>query len=191
MALFLSENDVKQVLTAAMALEAVESAHRDLALGQAQDTPRARTRLPQTALHILQGALPAQGVFGYKAYTTNRSGNRFLVHLFDAASGQLLAVIEADYMGMIRTGAASGIAARCLARPDARVAGVFGAGWQAEGHVLALCAALPLERVKVFSRQPGKTHGLLPAPERGHRRAGGGGCQRGGNGARQRPASAP
>lgn len=152
MALFLSENDVKQVLTAAMALEGVESAHRDLSLGQAQDTPRARTRLPQTALHILQGALPAQGVLGYKAYTTNRSGNRFLVHLFDAASGLLLAVIEADYMGMIRTGAASGIAARCLARPDARVAGVFGAGWQAEGHVLALCAALPLEKVKVFSR---------------------------------------
>jgi ornithine cyclodeaminase len=152
MALFLTENDVKQVLTATMALEAVESAHRDLALGQAQDTPRARTRLPQTVLHILQGALPAQGVIGYKAYTTNRSGNRFLVHMFDAASGLLLAIIEADYMGMIRTGAASGIAARCLARPDARVAGVFGAGWQAEGHVRAICAALPLERVKVFSR---------------------------------------
>ncbi len=152
MALFLTENDVKQVLTATMALEAVESAHRDLALGQAQDTPRARTRLPQTALHILQGALPAQGVFGYKAYTTNRSGNRFLVHMFDAASGLLLAIMEADYMGMIRTGAASGIAARCLARPAARVAGVFGAGWQAEGHVRAICAALPLERVKVFSR---------------------------------------
>ena len=78
MALFLTENDVKQVLTATMALEAVESAHRDLALGQAQDTPRARTRLPQTVLHILQGALPAQGVIGYKAYTSNRSGNRDL-----------------------------------------------------------------------------------------------------------------
>ncbi len=153
MALFLTENDVKQVLTATMALAAVESAHRDLALGQAQDTPRARTRLPQTVLHILQGALPAQGVLGYKAYTSNRSGNRFLVHLFDAATGSLLAVIEADYMGMIRTGAASGIAARWLARSDAKVAGVFGAGWQAEGHVRAICAALPLERVKVFSRR--------------------------------------
>ncbi len=152
MALFLTENDVKQVLTATMALEAVESAHRDLALGQAQDTPRARTRLPQTVLHILQGALPAQGVLGYKAYTSNRSGNRFLVHLFDAATGSLLAVIEADYMGMIRTGAASGVAAKWLARPETRVAGVFGAGWQAEGHVRAICAAVPLERVKVFSR---------------------------------------
>ena len=156
MALFLTENDVKQVLTVTMALEAVESAHRDLALGQAQDTPRARTRLPQTVLHILQGALPAQGVLGYKAYTSNRSGNRFLVHLFDAGTGGLLAVIEADYMGMIRTGAASGVAARWLARPDAKVAGVFGAGWQAEGHVQAICAALPLERVKVCSRKADK-----------------------------------
>jgi len=140
-------------LTVEMAMAGVESAHRDLALGQAIDTPRARSRLPQTVLHILQGALPAQGVIGYKAYTSNRSGNRFLVHLFDAASGSLLAVIEADYLGMMRTGAASGIAAKWLARPDSAVAGVFGAGWQAEGHVRAICAALPLERVKVFSRR--------------------------------------
>ena len=95
-AVFLSENDVRQVLTVDMALAAVESAHRDLALGQAIDTPRQRSRLPQTVLHILQGALPAQGVIGYKAYTSNRSGNRFLVHLFDAASGVLQAIIEAD-----------------------------------------------------------------------------------------------
>lgn len=152
MALFLGENDVKIVLTVEMAMEAVESAHRDLALGQAVDIPRQRSRLPQTALHILQGALPAQGVIGYKAYTSNRSGNRFLLHLFDAASGRLRAVIESDYLGMVRTGAASGVAAKWLARPDTTVAGVFGAGWQAEGHVRAICAALPLERVKVFSR---------------------------------------
>ena len=156
MALFLSENDVKNLLTVEMALEAVESAHRDLANGMAIDTPRARSRLPQTVLHILQGALPAQGVIGYKAYTSNKSGNRFLVHLFDAATGRLKAVISADYLGMIRTGAASGVAARWLARPDSRVAGVFGSGWQAEGHVRAICAALPLERVKVFGRNADK-----------------------------------
>ena len=156
MALFLSENDVKQVLTVEMALAAVESAHRDLARGQALDTPRQRSRLPQTVLHILQGALPAQGVMGYKAYTSNKSGNRFLVHLFDAASGQLKAMIEADFLGMMRTGAASGVAAKWLARPDAKVAGVFGTGWQAEGHVLAICAALPIELVKVFARKTDK-----------------------------------
>lgn len=160
MAVFLTENDVRQVLTAEMALAGVESAHRDLALGQALDTPRQRSRLPQTVLHILQGALPAQGVIGYKAYTSNRSGNRFLVHLFDAASGRLKAVIEANYLGMMRTGAASGVAARWLARPDATVAGVFGSGWQAEGHVQAICAALPIELVKVFGRNPDKLGGF-------------------------------
>lgn len=156
MALFLSEDDVRQLLTMDMALAGVESAHRDLALGQAIDTPRQRSRLPQTALHILQGGLPVQGVLGYKSYTSNRSGNRFLVHLHDAASGQLRAVVAADYLGMVRTGAASGVAARWLARPDSTVAGVFGAGWQAEGHVRAICATLPLKRVKVFSRNPDK-----------------------------------
>ena len=156
MTLFLSEADVKQLLTVDMALEAVESAHRDLSLGQAIDTPRARSRLPQTVLHILQGALPAQGVLGYKAYTSNKSGNRFLVHLFDAATGLHKAVIEADYLGMIRTGAVSGVAAKWLARPDATVAGVFGSGWQAEGHVRAICEALPLECIKVFGRKADK-----------------------------------
>jgi ornithine cyclodeaminase len=154
MAVFLSENDVKQVCTVALAMEGVESAHRDLSLGLAIDTPRARSRLPQTVLHMLQGALPAQGVIGYKAYTTSRSGNRFLVHLFDAATGQLKAIIESDYLGMVRTGAVSGLAAKLLARPSAKIAGVFGSGWQAEGHVRAICAALPLEQVKVFSRKP-------------------------------------
>lgn len=156
MALYLSEEDVKQVLTMDMALDGVESAHRDLALGRASDTPRARSRLPQTALHILQGALPDQGILGYKAYTSNRSGNRFLVHLFDAASGRLRAVVAADYLGMMRTGATSGVAARWLARPDSTIAGVFGAGWQAEGHIRAICATLPLARVKVFSRKADK-----------------------------------
>ena len=65
-------------------------------------------------------------------------------------------MVAADYLGMVRTGAASGVAARWLARPDSTVAGVFGAGWQAEGHVRAICATLPLERVKVFSRNPDK-----------------------------------
>jgi ornithine cyclodeaminase len=134
------------------ALDAVEFAHRELALGRGVDVPRQRTRLPQSTLHILQGALPALDAVGYKAYTSHRSGVRFLVHLFSAASGVLRAVIEANRLGMMRTGAASGVATRWLARPDAEVAGVFGAGWQAEGHIEALCAVRPLRRVKVYAR---------------------------------------
>jgi len=155
-ALYLDEADVKHLLTMDLALEAVEAAHTAHGRGRAIDMPRQRTRLPAAALHILQGALPDIGVFGYKAYTTCRDGNRFLVHLFDAASGRLLAVIEADRLGMMRTGAAGGVAARHLARPDAATVGIFGAGWQARSQIEALCRVRPIQRVKVFSRDEAK-----------------------------------
>ena len=156
MAVYLSENDVKSLLTVELAMEGVAAAHRALSEGNAVDIPRARTRLPQTALHILQGAIESEGIIGYKAYTSNRSGNRFLVHVFDAATGILRGVVSADYLGMMRTGAASGVATQVLARADAKWAGIFGAGWQAEGHIQALCAARPLLGVKVFSRRKDK-----------------------------------
>ena len=152
MSLFLNESDVRQLLTMPLAIDAVEEAHRELSLARAVDVPRQRTRLPQTALHILQGALPGRDAIGYKAYTSNRSGVRFLVHLFSASTGALRAVLEADLLGMMRTGAASGVATRALARPDAEIVGLFGAGWQAEGHLEAIAAVRPLRRVKVFAR---------------------------------------
>lgn len=152
MSLFLSESDVRQLLTMPLAIEAVDAAHRELSQARAIDIPRQRTRLPQTALHILQGALPASDAIGYKAYTSNRSGVRFLVHVFSAATGTLRVVLEADLLGMMRTAAASAVATRCLARPDAEVLGLFGSGWQAEGHVEAIAAVRPVRRVKVFAR---------------------------------------
>ena len=152
MSLFLTEADVGELLTMPLTIEAVEEAHRELSLGRAVDVPRQRTRLPQTTLHILQGALPGQDAIGYKAYTSNRSGVRFVVHVFSAATGKLRVVLEADLLGMMRTGAASGVATRWLARRDAEVLGVFGAGWQAEGHIAAIAAVRPLRRVKVFAR---------------------------------------
>lgn len=156
MALLLKESDVEQLLTMPLALELVERAHREYSTGQAIDVPRERTRLPKAALHILQGAVPSAGVFGYKAYTSSREGIRFIVYVFGAERGNLEAIVEANRLGMVRTGAAGGVAAKWLARDDAKVAGVFGAGWQAEGQVEALAQVRRLERVKVFSRNPGK-----------------------------------
>ena len=152
MALFLNETTVRELLTMPLALEAVEAAHREHALGKAVDIPRQRTRLPQTALHILQGALPSVDAIGYKAYTSNRSGVRFLVHVSSASTGVLRVVLEADFLGMMRTGAASGVATRWLSRPESEILGVFGSGWQSEGHIEAIVAVRPVRRVKVFSR---------------------------------------
>lgn len=149
---YLSESDVAELIDMPLALEAVSLAHQELAGGRAIDIPRQRTRLPQTALHLLQGALPARNVIGYKAYTSNRSGVRFWVHLFAADSGAPLAVIAANRLGMMRTAAASGLASRWLARPESAILGLFGSGWQAEGHLEAIAQVLPLTRAKVWAR---------------------------------------
>ena len=152
MALYLTEAEVRQLLTMDLALEAVEAAHRAHGAGRAIDIPRSRSRAPASALHILQGALPDEAVIGYKAYTTSREANRFLVHLFDAATGAPTAVIAADTLGMMRTGATGGLAARCLSRPESAVVGVFGAGWQAQSQIEALCRVRPLRLVKLYCR---------------------------------------
>ncbi len=152
MALYLTEDNVRELLTIDLALEAVEAAHRAHGAGRAIDIPRQRTRTPKAGLHILQGALLDDGVMGYKAYTTARAANRFLLHLFDANDGSPQAVIEADFLGMMRTGAAGGLAARLLSRPDAAVVGVFGAGWQAQSQIEALTRVRQLAQVKLFCR---------------------------------------
>lgn len=156
MALYLIEDEVRQVLTLPDALAAVEEAHRWHATGEAVDTPRARSRTPSSALHILHGAVLPLGVMGYKSYTTSREAARFWVHLFDVASGRPLAVLEADYLGMMRTGATGGLAARLLSREDARSAVVFGAGWQAQSQIEALCAVRGIERLQVIARRRDK-----------------------------------
>jgi len=152
MALYLKEDEVGALLDMPFVLDAVEQVMAAHGRGETVDYPRQRVRLPATITHLLQGGVPDLNVSGFKVYTSAGGRARFWVHLFDATSGDPLAVLEADRLGMMRTGAAGGIAAKWLARPDARVAGVFGAGWQAQGQVLALCAVRPIERVKVFAR---------------------------------------
>jgi ornithine cyclodeaminase len=156
MALLLRESDVEQLLTMPLTIDLVERVHREYSTGNAIDVPRERTRLPKAALHILQGAVPSAGIFGYKAYTSSREGVRFIVYGFSAERGNLDVIVEANRLGMMRTGAAGGVAAKWLARPDAKVVGVFGAGWQAEGQIEALAQVRKLERVKVFSRNAEK-----------------------------------
>lgn len=149
---YITEEEAQALLTMPLALAAVEAAHRAHAEGRAIDLPRQRTRTPRASLHILQGALLDEGVIGYKAYTASRAGTRFFVHLFAADDGRPLAVIEANTLGMMRTGAAGGIAAHHLARPDAAEVGLIGAGWQAQGQLEALCHVRPIRRVRLYSR---------------------------------------
>jgi ornithine cyclodeaminase/alanine dehydrogenase-like protein (mu-crystallin family) len=97
------------------------------------------------------------GFAGVKAYTVAGGRAVFAVLLFDARSGELAGVFEADALGQRRTGAASGVAAKHLARAGARSLGVIGCGWQAEAQVDAIRAAVPtLESVVAYCRTPAR-----------------------------------
>ena len=149
--LFLDEDDVRKLLTMELALAAVEEVLRDHAANSAQNIPRARCQTDQAMLHVMAGATTTPRFLGYKAYATSRQGANFHVGLFDGVSGALLALIQADWLGQMRTGAASGVATQVLARPDAHEVGVFGSGKQARTQVLAVCQVRQIRRVVVYS----------------------------------------
>src|SRR5262245_31740055 len=101
--LILNEADVRQLLTMDTALEAVEEGLRTLALNEAQNVLRARTQTDNAMLHIMSASAKLFGAMGYKAYTTSKSGARFHVGLFDGKTGALTAILQADYLGQVRT----------------------------------------------------------------------------------------
>src|SRR5919109_589391 len=152
MALLLDEQQVTDLLTMEMAIVAVEEALKQHGLGAAINNPRTRVRLPTGQLHMMGAALPTRGVIGYKAYTAFRGRARFHVMLYSSETGELLAMLQADRLGQMRTGAASGVAAKYMARADARRVGIFGTGWQARSQLEAVCAVRQIQAVKAFGR---------------------------------------
>jgi ornithine cyclodeaminase/alanine dehydrogenase len=154
--LYLTEQDVTNLLTMQDALAAVELAFKAQATGDATNEPRRRVRANNAILMTMSGAIASLNAFGYKAYSVARGKARFHVSLYDTTTGALLALIEADKLGQMRTGAASGIATKYLAREDAKTVGIYGTGWQAQAQLAAVCAVRPIEHVKVYSRSEEK-----------------------------------
>lgn len=150
--LFLTESDVRRLLSIPQAISLMRRAFDALAAGTAENQPRRRLMLPTgSVLHSLAGA--DGRYFGTKVYSTHvRHGAHFLFLLYDAATARPLALFEANWLGQIRTGAASGFATEVLARPDAGVLGVIGTGFQARSQVEAVAAVRSLTSVKVWSR---------------------------------------
>ena len=124
MPLLLTEADVRAILTMPLALETVETSFRRLGDGAATSHPRRRLLIPgKTILNYMAAADSAGGYLGLKIYSIARGKARFVVPLFRAETGEMAALIEADYLGQMRTGAASGVAAKVMARADARIRG--------------------------------------------------------------------
>src|SRR3954470_22998050 len=114
--LYLKEEDVEKLVSVPEVIDVLDTAFRDQAAGRAWNNSRNRLRLPGATLHRMAGAIP--GYFGYKAYTVSAGKARFLFFLYSSETTDLLAMIEADALGQIRTGAASGLATRLMSRAD-------------------------------------------------------------------------
>ena len=155
MPLYLTEANIDSLLTPADALEAVEGCFRRLAAGEVENLPRRRLRLEDGVFAVMPSVDRELGLAGVKAYAWLPSGTPFVVVLFDTESAELVGVIEADKLGQLRTGAASGVAAKFLAREGASTLGVLGCGWQARSQVACIREALPgIERVVAYCRTP-------------------------------------
>lgn len=152
--LHLTEDDVRSLLTMEMAIEAVEAGLRKMALEEAFNVPRSRCQTDHAMLHVLPAAAKTLGVIGYKAYVTARAGTRFHVTVYDGKTGDMLAVLQADHLGQMRTGAASAVATKHLARKDSTTVGVFGSGKQARTQLLGVTRVRKVTRAVVWSPSP-------------------------------------
>jgi len=157
--LYIKEEEVQQLVTVPEVVEALEAAFRYQAAGRAFTYSRNRLRMPGTTLHIMAGAVP--GYFGYKGYTVGAGKAQFLFFLYDAQTTDLVAMMEADTLGQIRTGAATGLATRLLSNPDASEATLFGAGWQAQSQLLAMDSVRSLKRVWIVNRNSDRREAFI------------------------------
>ena len=153
--LYLTEAEVAGLLTPADALAAVEGSFRRLAAGEVENVPRQRTAWEGGFLAVMWAVDSGLGLAGLKTYAAGHEGASFVVVLFETETQRPVAAIEADTLGQLRTGAASGVAAKYLAREGASSLGVIGCGWQARSQVAAIREALPsLETVVAYCRTP-------------------------------------
>lgn len=152
MTLLLTEEEVDNLLDMHSTLPVVEDVFRAHGEGRATNHARRRVALPTGGLNVMFAGAPQIDAMGLKAYSVTRSGARFYTMLFHPESGELLAILQSDRLGQLRTGASTGIAAKYLARENAATLGLYGAGWQAETQLEAVAAVKRLSRIVVHSR---------------------------------------
>ena len=155
MALVLRETDVQDLIDMDEVIAAVELAMRELGEGDAHNEARRRAFAAGGLLNVLFASFPGGQCTGLKAYTVSNGRVRFLVALFKL-DGSLDALVEADFMGAYRTGAATAVAARALGAAASSTVAIIGTGWQASTQALALSRVLEIKELRVFSRNAEK-----------------------------------
>ena len=155
MALFLNDQEVAALLPMNECIDVLDQAFAHAGEGKVDNRPRDRIRMPGGFFHFMAASNGGQGVFGYKAYPSfgGPSSAKMIVMLYDYETGGLLSCMEASRLGQIRTGAASGVATRYMAKEDAATVAVIGSGFQARTQLEAGCSVRDIKGVRVFSRR--------------------------------------
>src|SRR3984893_12774749 len=154
--IFVTEEQVRRLLPMRECIWLMREVFRDLRTGSALNQPRRRLNLPTgSTLHSMAGAWGKY--FGTKIYSANpKYGSHFFFYLFDSETARPRAQFEANYLGQIRTGAASGYATDLLAAPDATKMAIIGSGFQARSQFDAIRAVRQIKEVRVGSRNEAK-----------------------------------
>ena len=151
MVLLISEEDVLRLLDFGDAIEAVEKATKMQSEGVAHVISRSRVYSRSSVLHVMSSTIEPLGVSGVKAYLSTPNRTIFVILLYSVEDSRLLAVIEGDVLSRIRTGAASALATKYLARRGASKLGIIGSGRQAYTQALAIARVMNPERVLIYS----------------------------------------
>lgn len=156
MTLFLDEKCVVGLVGMDDALEAIEQVFAAVGRGTVANVPRIRAPLKDGTLRITAAVLNDIGYYGVKVSSTTifESAAGRVFSLYKAGTGELAAIVQVFALGALRTGAASGIATKYMARPEASVLGIIGTGRQARTQAEAICKVRPIREIRVFSRSP-------------------------------------
>lgn len=164
MTLYLTEAEVGEILTMDLALEAVDEVFAARGRGQVINHPRSRIALGRGSYNLMAAGWPDKGIVGSKSYVGGAGGISFQVLIYGASGEGLLGVLDANLMGQIRTGAASGVATRHMARwcDNSKVA-VIGSGYQARTQLEAVAGVREIEAASVYSRTAENREGFATA----------------------------
>lgn len=152
MAILFDEPTTRKLIDMRAALERVEAIFRQRAAGATRNLPRRRLQSSSRQLNIMASWEATADLLCLRAY----AGGANTISLYHGRSGKLLAILNASYLSSLRTGAASGVAAKYLAPPRARTLGLVGPGWQATFQIEALASVHRFERLLVFGRDADK-----------------------------------
>ncbi len=152
MALIIAEKETRKLIDMPRALKVVERIFQDRATGKVRSMPRRRLKGSHKQLNVMAAWQADWNLLCLRAY----AGAANTITLYNGRTGEIQAVLNAAYLSSLRTGAASGVAAKYLAPPKAEVLGVIGPGWQATFQVEAIVRSCRVRQVLVFGRRPKK-----------------------------------